>query len=188
MSDTAIQRVAEALATRLEDNGNHSVYVGPLDDPDARNANLVLFLFRVAVHGDLRNTEHIVPGALPTDPPVVYRDALALELHFLLTVGGSADAGEPGSLGTLGRAMQLLNGAPILSGISVDGQTVRVTLASVSSEEMSRVWTLFPTANYRTSVIYVASPVWIDPELPPADAEPVIGEQYTLEPIEPSTV
>jgi hypothetical protein len=188
MSATAIQRAAEAFAKRLEDGGNTKVYVGPLDDQGAEEANLVLFLFRVAAHGDLRNAEHRVPGPLPTDPPVVYRDALALELHFLLTVGGAADAGEPESLGTLGRAMQLVNGAPILSGISVDGQTVRLTLASVSSEEMSRVWTLFPTANYRTSVIYVASPVWIDPELPPLDAEPVISEQYEAEQLVPTVV
>ena len=47
---------------------------------------------------------------------------------------------------------------------------VRVSLDPVSTEEMSRIWTLFPTANYRTSVAYVASPVWIDPDQPPAGA------------------
>jgi hypothetical protein len=45
----------------------------------------------------------------------------------------------------------------------VDGETVRLTLDPISNEEMGRVWTLFPTENYRTSVIYIASPVWIDP-------------------------
>ena len=37
-----------------------------------------------------------------------------------------------------------------------------VTLEPLSTEEASRVWTLFPAVNYRTSVGYIATPVWID--------------------------
>ena len=43
---------------------------------------------------------------------------------------------------------------------------MQVSLEPLSTEEMSRIWTLFPTANYRTSVAYIASPVWIDPPKP----------------------
>ena len=42
--------------------------------------------------------------------------------------------------------MQPLNDQPQLVGLGVGGETVRITLEPVASEEMSRVWTLFPNA------------------------------------------
>jgi hypothetical protein len=45
----------------------------------------------------------------------------------------------------------------------IKDQTVRVTLEPLTTEESSRIWALFPTANYRTSIAYLATPVWIDP-------------------------
>jgi hypothetical protein len=45
---------------------------------------------------------------------------------------------------------------------------------------MSRIWTLFPTANYRTSVVYLATPVWIDPAHIAATGAPVVEEPHTL--------
>ena len=56
---------------------------------------------------------------------------------------------------------------------SVGQETIHVTLEPLSTEESSRIWALFPTANYRTSVAYVASPVWIDPPQPEIEAAPV---------------
>ena len=50
------------------------------------------------------------------------------------------------------------------------------------SDEISRVWNLFPTANYRTSVAYVASPVWIDPALPWSVAGPVVEDRMLTAP------
>ena len=48
------------------------------------------------------------------------------------------------SLRVLGCAMQTLNDQPQLVGLGVGGDTIRVTLEPVGSEEMSRIWTLFP--------------------------------------------
>jgi hypothetical protein len=81
--------------------------------------------------------------------------------------------------------MQVLQASPNLTGVPVQGETVRVTLDPVSSEEMSRIWTLFPAANYRTSVVYLATPVWIDPVLPLASAPPVTSEAHPVGPIAP---
>ena len=73
--------------------------------------------------------------------------------------------------------MRTLNDDPELTGVKVGHETVRVSLEPVSTEEMSRIWTLFPTANYRTSIAYVASPVWIDPEFPPVPAARVTDDR-----------
>ena len=43
---------------------------------------------------------------------------------------------------------------------------MHVSLDPLTTEESSRIWALFPTANYRTSVAYIATPVWIDTMLP----------------------
>jgi hypothetical protein len=54
---------------------------------------------------------------------------------------------------------------------------VRVTLEPLTTEEASRIWTLFPTANYRTSIAYLATPVWIDPPQATPLAAPVREDQ-----------
>jgi hypothetical protein len=162
-----------------------SVYIGPLDDPDAAGDQAVLFLYRVAVNGDLRNSTHVLPPAAPGQPQRQFDGSLPLDLYYLLTAGNAETGGEGPALATLGRAMQVLNGSPTLTGIDVRGETVRVTLDPVSTEEMSRIWTLFPAANYRTSVVYLATPVWIDPVAPTIAGSPVIEEPHLVGPIAP---
>jgi len=180
----AVQVVTKALQELLAP-AIGTVYVGPLDDPQAAGAKAVLFLYRVAVNADLRNSAHVAPPAVPGDPPVVYESALPLDLYYLLTAGDAQVGGELDTLATLGVAMQVLQGAAVMTGVPVDGETVRVTLDSISSEEMGRIWSLFPTANYRTSVVYLATPVWIDPTAPPTPAPPVTSEPHRVGPIAP---
>jgi hypothetical protein len=82
--------------------------------------------------------------------------------------------------------MQLLQGASTITGLAVQGDTVRVTLDPVTSEEMSRIWNLFPTRNYRTSVVYLVTPVWIDPVAPLPPAAPVTHEPHRVGPMAPA--
>ena len=185
MDFSAIEVVSRTLRQFLEaafaaQNIGGGVYVGPLDDDDARDAAAVLFLYRVSVNADLRNTEHRVPSSNPAAPTIVHRDSLPLNLQYLLTAGTAQTGGELQSLRVLGCAIQALNQEPNLVGVDVGGETVRVTLDPVSSEEMSRIWTLFPTANYRTSIVYLASPVWIDPLLGRAEGPPVTREPHRI--------
>ena len=168
MSAEAIRNVALALENRLKAalsaaNSNGSTYVGPLDDRQAANASLILFLYRVQPNLSLRNTEHRLGPATSGGSERSFANALPLDLHFLLTVGPRTEAGEPESLRLLGYAMQALNDNALLPPSQVAGEAVRITLDSVSVDEMGRVWSLFPTVNYRTSVLYLATPVWIDP-------------------------
>ena len=66
----------------------------------------------------------------------------------------------------LGFVLQALQGEPELTGTAVQHETVRVTLEPLTTEEASRIWALFPEANYRTTIAYLATPVWIDPAVP----------------------
>jgi hypothetical protein len=106
---------------------------------------------------------------------VVYNDALPLDVFYLITTGTS-QSDDLESLVWLGTAMRTLQQNSVLAGSPVDGDTVRVSLEPAVLDEMSRVWAMFPDADYRTSVFYVASPVWIDP-LHEDVAAPVIDDQ-----------
>lgn len=177
----AIRVVSEAVKQRLDTAlGTDAVYIGPLDDDGAKDHLVVLFLYRIAVNADLRNTRHAVPSPIAGDPPIETDRALPLDLYYLLTAGDPQTGGEPTSLETLGTAIQTLNDSPNFTGVNLHDEVVRLTLDPLTSEEMSRIWTLFPTANYRTSVIYLASPVWIYPAIftPPAAA--VVQEPHRI--------
>jgi len=189
MDANAIQLTSDAFRKRLEDAfkarsdagdhlfDGHKVHVGALDDDEAQDALAVLFLHRVATNADLRNSLHAVQS---NDPATleIHEGGLPLDLHYLLTAGNSKTGGEAPALRILGLAMQVLNDQPNLVGNLVSGETVRVTLDPVSNEEMGRIWSLFPTVNYRTSVAYLASPVWIDPATPRVEGPPVVEEPH----------
>jgi len=185
MNFDAIQRVSRALQAGLTNalvasSIPGTVYVGPLDDQDANDAALVLFLYRLAVNADLRNSGHRIQAPGAGTETIVHDGALPVDLYFLLTAGTLQTGGELDSLRTLGCAIQALNDTPNLVGVALEGETSRISLDPVSTEEMSRIWTLFPTANYRTSVVYLASPVWIDPTEPRPLAPPVIQDSYRM--------
>ena len=174
MSADAIFQVTKALRLRLEQvAGAGSVFVGPLDDPDVGSASLILFLYRITPNASLRNREHRVPSGAPASPVALFRNALPLDLYFLLTVGKTSGPSEEFLLKTLGAAMQALQRDPDLTGVEVGYETVHLSLDPLSTDETSRIWALFPTANYRTSIAYLATPVWIDPKQPELGAAPV---------------
>jgi len=181
MKGNAILRVTEAMRVRLQialaaSGIPGTVFVGPLDDADASGAALILFLYKIVPNPSLRNREHRVASS--GMPPVqVFENALPLDLFYLVTVGTKPGASEETPLQALGFVMQALQTAPELTGAVIDHETVRVTLEPLMTEEASRIWALFPTANYRTSIAYLASPVWIDPALPGPVAAPVVVDE-----------
>lgn len=181
MDALGIETVTLALRDVIEQAlGAGTVYVGPLDDANVGDARVVLFLYRVCANASLRNEEHVVAGSTIADPPIVHRHAMPLDLYYLVTAGTRETGGEAASLRTLGRVIQVLNAQPTLVGMTVQGEIVRVTFEHVSSDEMGRIWNLFPAINYRTSVVYVASPVWIDPMLPSTQGPPVVEQQLHM--------
>ena len=185
MSGDAIKLVTDAFRRRLEVALSRStipgtVFVGPLDDADASGAALVLFLYRIIPSATLRNRDHTIVTSTP--PPIIFRNSLPLDLYYLVTVGTIPGSSEETLLSALGFAMQEIQVNPDLTGPTINHQTVHVSLEPLTTEESSRIWALFPTANYRTSVAYLATPVWIDPELPVPPAQPVTQDQLRAGP------
>lgn len=185
MNADGILRVTKALRDRmnqaLTDAGMPgTVFVGPLDDPDAASAALVLFLYRVIPSATLRNREHRVPSSTPPPPVLVFRNALPLDLYFLVTVGTTPGSSEETPLHWLGVAIQALQAEPDVTGPDVNHEAVHITLEPLTTEEASRIWALFPNANYRTSVAYLATPVWIDPLQPEPVAAAVVEDQLLV--------
>jgi hypothetical protein len=175
MNADALKQVTKSLRLRLEQAvGTNKVFVGPLDDPDIHGHALILFLYRIMPNASLRNRQHSVrsnPVPPPPSPVTAFNNSLPLDLYYLVTVGttpqsGSSSGSEEDLLEKLGAAMQALQNDPELTGPGLGYETVHVSLDPLTTEESSRIWALFPTANYRTSVAYVASPVWIDTMLP----------------------
>ena len=110
-------------------------------------------------NASLRNREHRVPSDLPPPPVVVFDNSLPLDLYYLVTVGTTpGDERGERCCETLGGAMQALQLDPELTGPGVGYETVHVSLEPLTTEETSRIWALFPTANYRTSIAYLATP------------------------------
>jgi Pvc16 N-terminal domain len=187
MDFTAIQSVTTAIKGRLnealgEDPESDHVFVGPLHDDSAEDAYLVLFLYRVTPNADLRNTPHVVAGTNPGDASTTYDNGIPLDLYFIVTAGGRKDGGEIESLERIGRAIRALNDQPLFAGAPLANETVRVTLYPGTADELSRVWALFPDQNYRTSLLYLASPVWIDPASARVTAPPVVRTPYRVGP------
>ncbi|MBF9031847.1 DUF4255 domain-containing protein [Rhodobacterales bacterium HKCCE3408] len=173
----AIQRI---LFAALSDGGgalniDTLVPIGPPPRaPDGARASL--FLFHVEPNREVRNmprmTRPVVTGddglPLPPDAQAAARpqDALALDVRYMVTVfrsGGADDgAADPHELLRLGQVMSALQAHPMLTGAILPGQEVRITPEPYAMEEMSRIWGLFPDQGYRTSVVYLAAPVFID--------------------------
>lgn len=186
MKADGIFRVTEALRERLKaalasSGVPGTVFVGPLDDADSSGAALILFLYRVVPNPSLRNREHRVESPDPKEPDV-FQNSIPLDLYFLVTVGTTQGASEETPLRALGFVIQQLQVDPELTGPGLRYETVRVTLEPLTTEEASRIWALFPTANYRTSVAYLATPIWIDPPSVSPMAERVVDDRLRTGP------
>ena len=184
MSAKAIIDVTEAMRQRLKAALDRSpvpgsVFVGPLDDGDASGASLILFLYRIVPNPSLRNREHSVVSSTPSPPVVVFHNSLPLDLYFLVTVGTTPGQSEEAMLQALGFAMQEMQAN---TDLVIKDQVVRISLEPLTTEEASRIWALFPTANYRTSIAYLATPVWIDPVQPETFGAPVVQDSLNAAP------
>lgn len=187
MSADAIFNVTAALTARLQNALTAAgipgtVFVGPLDDPDSAGAPLILLLYRMIPNTTLRNREHRVLDSSTPPQIIVHHDSLPLDLYYLITVGTRPGTSEEPLLRALGFAIRELQSSPDLTGSAVNNETVHVSLEPLSTDEVSRVWNLFPAVNYRTSIAYLATPVWIDPALPPVNAAPVVADSLKSAP------
>jgi Pvc16 N-terminal domain len=179
MTVDAIQLTTEALKGLLETTlGPGEIFVGPPTEQAAAAASASLFLYHLVPNAELRNEPHLdgLRGGLPNAGA---HNSIPFDLRYLITVfrPTSPDGGgSPIELLRLGQIIQTLHATPVLTGARLPGQTARLTPDPVSMEEVSRVWGLFPETSYRTSVAYLATPVFVDAPL--VQAGPRVREAH----------
>ena len=182
MSADAIFDLTEALRARIEKKtGQQTVHVGPPLDGEVAPRSISLFLFHIEPNRELRNTPRFAeptPNGAGPNGLLERVDALPIDLRFLISVFRRPQNGdEPAELTTLGLIMQTLSDDPMFADSVLPNQHVRLTLEPMPMEETSRVWGLFHDMPYRTSVVYLASPLFI---LSPPDAvgPPVVEREH----------
>jgi len=184
MSDTAIFDTTRELQARIAAviGGNNQVHVGAPIKGEIGTAHVSLLMFHTAVNASLRNKIRYErpPLNAPAGAVTEQIESLPLDLRYLITVFRDPDPSvqTPNELSKLGRIIQALHIQPTLSGPGMNGQVVRVSPEPYPMEELSRIWGLFGSAEYRSSVVYIATPVFIDAQLSPVGA-PVIERRQT---------
>jgi hypothetical protein len=167
MSVNAILDTTLALRRRVAAAAGGAIFVGPPVRGLMGNKTVSLFLFQAEASRDLRNVERRAPAKEPGpfESPAERWSALPLDLRYMISAFRTAGAGpdsDPDELGRLGSIISALHAEPTLTETEVEGQTVRVTLEPASLDDLNRVWGIFPEESYQTSVIYLATPVWVE--------------------------
>lgn len=181
----AIDKVVDAIIDRIQTSLANQLNVPPgavkvsLASPDAGAASddLVVFLYLVTPDPDQRNAERMRPYPNPGSPPRRFEQAVPLDLRFLVTVGAGAPPGSPG-LGRLAGAIRAVETASPLSVPAAFQSAVWLSLLPLTTDEMARIWGLFPNENCRTSFAFRAAPVWIDPRDPVQAGLPVTDDAF----------
>lgn len=176
----AIDAVTTAIIERIKGSLGNQQGVPPdsfkvsLASPDEgdSDATLVIFLYLVTPDPEQRNADRLRPFPAADDRPQRFARAVPLELRYLVTTGAAAPAGPAGLARLAGAISAVENGSPIVVP-SAFQDAVWLSLLPLTSDEMSRIWSLFPNENCRTSFAFRAAPVWIDPTGPTAGSTPV---------------
>ncbi len=168
--------------------------VAPHAIPKGTGVNI--FLYQVSPNAALRNED------LPTmdaDQRLVGRPRAALDLHYLLSVYGDDTTLEPQRV--LGLVTRTLHAQPVLtrqlvttavgafnyvngSDLADDIELVRFTALTLTLDDLSRLWTMFPSTQYLLSAMYQASVVLIESPQTPVHALPVRVPKVFVNPIE----
>jgi Pvc16 N-terminal domain len=137
---------------------------------------LNIFLYSIVPNIGYSNLD--LPSRSPGTGQLIQRQHLGLNLYYLLTAY-ARDNKELNSQRILGSAMIILNeksmltrnlindalgASPEIVGSDLVDQVdiVKISLNPISSDELSRLWSSFFRANYRTSVSYQATVVLLD--------------------------
>jgi hypothetical protein len=184
-----IQAATEAIRDLLTDAlheavnappNTFTVYVGP-PDADEDKDELILFPMRVTPSAELRNADRVRPFVLPGDPsspppPRRVAPAVPLDLHYLVTAGSPQNTTQADGLRRLGIAIRAIEAASPIALPAFHQEAIWLSLEPLSTDELARIWGLFPNFNCRTCFTFRASPVWIDPIAIALPAAPVITD------------
>lgn len=151
------------------------------------NTGANLYLYMVTPNAALRNAD--MPNR-SSEGRLVQRPQVALDLHYLVTFYGDDSKLESQRL--LGSVVRTLHAMPVLerqmirdtigdptlsflesSNLANALETVKFAPASLSLEELSKLWSVFFQTPYRLSVAYIGTVVLIESEDAPQSALPV---------------
>lgn len=157
------------------------------DEPKKVEPHVNIYLYQVTPNAAWRNMD------LPTrrnGGELVQRPQAALDLHYLLTFYGDEDALEPQRM--LGSVVRTLHTMPIItrqvirdtianplfdflagSNLADEVELVKLTPTPLSTEELSKLWSVFPQTPYALSIAYQGTVVLIESEETPQKALPV---------------
>lgn len=170
----AVAAVSEAIVQQLHDNYRFAdfnnelefkVYVAK-DFSQPMTAGVSLFLYRIFPNG-----VHRTPSGRPGPSGQEYRGQLPLDLHFLLTAWAE-DASLQHTIA--GWMMRILEDTPILPvgllnqkypNLFHEDETVTVTTAELTTEELFRMWEVIVNHAYQISVPYIARVIRIESNL-----------------------
>lgn len=184
MSVDALFNATMALRKRIGDSigDPNRVHVGSPVPAEVGDAEVSLTLFDVHPSAALRNSQRYAPppSTGPVTGPGLPVESVALELRYLIVCyrrkGLDGEASPfPTELATLGRIVAALHRDPVLSiaaapdptadpveqAAALAEQIVRLGLESYGLDDWNRLWGLFPENPFRTSVVYLASPVYL---------------------------
>jgi hypothetical protein len=152
-----------------------------------------IYLYQVTYNTDRRNED--LPIRRSDDTTLVQRPKAALDLYYLLTFYGSETELEPQIL--LGSTISVLHTQPvitrdmlrreidrrfaasssdILARYDTSGQiqSIAFTPLSYNTEDFSKLWSMLFQITYTLSIAYKASPVFVEADMTPRRALPVL--------------
>jgi hypothetical protein len=135
------------------------------------NGRVNLYLFRVQESASLRNQEI----GTADNPWGSGRPPLSLEFSYLLTTHADNEETEVGELlaqELLGRAMVGLHEHAIVA-LGTEKERLRISFEPASLDELVKLWSAMPQANYRRSVVVKVTVVQLKSETPPVVPRPV---------------
>jgi hypothetical protein len=159
------------------------VHVGSPLAGEIGDSMVSLTLFDVRPGAAMRNTPRFASPSSrgPVAGGAAQIRSVPLELRYLVVcyrrrVVGNQAGGFPTELETLGRIIAAFEEDPALAiaaetepdedpavaELAQGEQNVRLSLDGYGLDEWNRLWGLFPDTAFRTSLVYLASPVFID--------------------------
>jgi hypothetical protein len=152
----------------------------PLDAVDVQNPvnGLNIFLYLVAPNPSIDAIDTLIKdrAGKPTNNPM-----LLVDLHYLITAT-SSENDDLTAQKILASAMRILNEHPVLvrdlirkavrnkeglesSDLADQVEDVRLSLNALSTEDLTKIWSRFPNANFRASIAYVANVVLLESKI-----------------------
>ncbi|GJM17553.1 MAG: hypothetical protein DHS20C13_28800 [Thermodesulfobacteriota bacterium] len=138
--------------------------MSPIDVGD-QEISITVFLYSIVETPSLRNEPPVNSKVSESQIP-----PLSLDLYYMLTCYGSERISDLSqrtlqARELLGQAMRVLYDFGIIGGSLLQGdlagtdEELRITLNTITVEDITRIWSVFPDTPFRPSVSYLVTPV-----------------------------